>query len=143
MAGNTKYQPAPQRDSFEESSYTQAPPSYQAESSHQDTLLAGPRGEDDNVPDDFKVRSNNDMTLNISADSLFSSEAQSQKRPSPYACSSSEKSMPYCKTAFRRYRPAPNLLIHLEPSKSLPRSSSAPCPTSPQATRTGYSQTNG
>ncbi|KAF9891237.1 hypothetical protein FE257_004801 [Aspergillus nanangensis] len=49
MAANTRYQPAPQRDSFEEP-YTQAPPSYQAtaESSQQ------PRSEDDNVPDDFK-----------------------------------------------------------------------------------------
>ena len=56
MAANTKYQPAAQRDSFEESSYTQAPPSYQAEASHQDNLLGGPRGEDDNVPDDFKAR---------------------------------------------------------------------------------------
>lgn len=56
MATNTKYQDVPQRDSFEESSYTQAPPSYQAEPSSNDDLLGGPRGEDDNVPDDFKVR---------------------------------------------------------------------------------------
>ena len=55
MAANTKYQRAPQRDSFEESSYTQAPPSYQAEQSSHDNLLGGPRSEDDNVPDDFKV----------------------------------------------------------------------------------------
>lgn len=54
MAANTKYQAAPQRDSFEEPNYTQAPPSYQAEASR-DTLLGQPRGEDDNVPDDFKV----------------------------------------------------------------------------------------
>lgn len=55
MAPNTKYQAAPQRDSFEEPSpsYTQAPPSYQ----DNDPMLGGPRGEDDNVPDDFKVRS--------------------------------------------------------------------------------------
>lgn len=55
MAANTKYQAAPQRDSFDEPSpsYTQAPPSYQAEAS--DPMLGGPRGEDDNVPDDFKV----------------------------------------------------------------------------------------
>ncbi|KAL9128445.1 MAG: hypothetical protein Q9217_002878 [Psora testacea] len=51
MAVNTKYQAAPQRDSVEESSYTQAPPSYQ---SQENSLLGGPRGEDDNVPDDFK-----------------------------------------------------------------------------------------
>jgi len=54
MAFNTKYQPAPQRDSFEGSNYTQAPPSYQAESSSHNDLLGGPRGEDDNLPDDFK-----------------------------------------------------------------------------------------
>ncbi|KAL8716419.1 MAG: hypothetical protein Q9220_000326 [cf. Caloplaca sp. 1 TL-2023] len=53
MAANTKYQAAPQRDSFEEPNYSQAPPSYQAEASR-DTLLGQPRGEDDNVPDDFK-----------------------------------------------------------------------------------------
>ncbi|KAL8834295.1 MAG: hypothetical protein Q9205_002198 [Flavoplaca limonia] len=53
MSANTKYQAAPQRDSFEEPNYTQAPPSYQAEASR-DTLLGQPRGEDDNVPDDFK-----------------------------------------------------------------------------------------
>ena len=55
MAANTKYQQAPQRDSFEESNYTQAPPSYQAEPSSQNALLGEPRSEDDNVPDDFKV----------------------------------------------------------------------------------------
>ena len=55
MAANTKYQAAPQRDSFEESSYTQAPPSYQAEPAQNDTLLGAPRDEDDNVPDDFKA----------------------------------------------------------------------------------------
>lgn len=55
MAANTKYQPAPQRDSFEEPGYTQAPPSYQATgSSTEDALLGRPRSEDDNVPDDFK-----------------------------------------------------------------------------------------
>ena len=57
MAANTKYQPAAQRDSFEESSYTQAPPSYQAGSSDQGNILGSPRDEDDNVPDDFKVSS--------------------------------------------------------------------------------------
>lgn len=55
MSANTKYQPAAQRDSFEESNYTQAPPSYQAEPSSHSNLLGGPRSEDDNVPDDFKV----------------------------------------------------------------------------------------
>ena len=55
MAANTKYQAAPQRDSFDEPNYTQAPPSYQAAGSSHDNLLGAPRGEDDNVPDDFKV----------------------------------------------------------------------------------------
>jgi len=54
MSSNAKYQPAPQRDSFEEGDYSQAPPSYQAESHTNDDLLGAPRGEDDNVPDDFK-----------------------------------------------------------------------------------------
>ena len=55
MAASTKNQQAPQRDSFEESSYTQAPPSYQAESeSNRNLLSGGARDEDDNVPDDFK-----------------------------------------------------------------------------------------
>jgi protein lifeguard len=55
MAANTKYQPAPQRDSFEEhGSYSQAPPSYQQENPRS-TLLGEPRSEYDNVPDDFKV----------------------------------------------------------------------------------------
>ncbi|KAI9872509.1 MAG: hypothetical protein M1830_001540 [Pleopsidium flavum] len=55
MASNAKYQPASQRDSFEESNYTQAPPSYQAEAGGtNDALLGAPRSEDDNVPDDFK-----------------------------------------------------------------------------------------
>ncbi|KAL8745163.1 MAG: hypothetical protein Q9190_002666 [Brigantiaea leucoxantha] len=53
MSANTKYQAAPQRDSFEESSYTQPPPSYQAKT-NRNALLGEPRSEDDNVPDDFK-----------------------------------------------------------------------------------------
>ncbi|KAF2398090.1 hypothetical protein EJ06DRAFT_532455 [Trichodelitschia bisporula] len=53
MAASTKYQPAPQRDSFDEPGYSQAPPSYQAESAHA-ALLGAPRTENDNLPDDFK-----------------------------------------------------------------------------------------
>jgi hypothetical protein len=54
MAGH-KYQDVPQRDSLDEPQYSQAPPSYDAEASTQAALLAGvPRGEDDNLPDDFK-----------------------------------------------------------------------------------------
>jgi len=49
MAANTKYSAAPTRDSFEEPSYTQAPPSYQAE-----PVMGEARSEDDNLPDDFK-----------------------------------------------------------------------------------------
>ena len=63
MASNAKYAPAPTHDPDETSSYTQAPPSYQAEassSSAQDDearLFGGaPRADgDDDVPDDFKV----------------------------------------------------------------------------------------
>jgi len=56
MAG-PKYQHVPQRDSLDGqgSSYAQAPPSYQAEDPTQAALLSGvPRGENDNLPDDFK-----------------------------------------------------------------------------------------
>ncbi|QIX00090.1 hypothetical protein AMS68_005607 [Peltaster fructicola] len=49
MAAQTKYQAAPTRDSFEDSSYSQAPPSYQAE-----PVPGQSRSEDDNIPDDFK-----------------------------------------------------------------------------------------
>jgi len=52
---SAKYQPAPQRDSLEEQSYNQPPPSYQATAAGpSDGLLGAPRSEDDNVPDDFK-----------------------------------------------------------------------------------------
>jgi hypothetical protein len=56
MAGTTKYQSVNQRDSLDEQpSYSQAPPSYQAEDATQAALLGGiPRSENDNVPDDFK-----------------------------------------------------------------------------------------
>ena len=56
MASTTRYQPAPQRDSFEEQSYTVPPPSYQtAGPSAEPDYGSAPRSEDDNVPDDFKV----------------------------------------------------------------------------------------
>ncbi|EMC91410.1 hypothetical protein BAUCODRAFT_152667 [Baudoinia panamericana UAMH 10762] len=51
MAANTKYQPV-NRESFEDEpshSYSQAPPSYQAE-----PVVGASRTEDDNIPDDFK-----------------------------------------------------------------------------------------
>lgn len=53
MAANTRYEPAPQRDSLDDPSYSQAPPSYQA------TAEPAPRNEDDNLPDDFKVCTHN------------------------------------------------------------------------------------
>ncbi|KAF2863594.1 Bax inhibitor family protein [Piedraia hortae CBS 480.64] len=51
MAADTKYHPAPSRDSFDDAahSYTQPPPSYQAE-----PVVGEARSEHDNVPDDFK-----------------------------------------------------------------------------------------
>jgi hypothetical protein len=49
MAANARYEPAPQRDSFEDNHFSQAPPSYQA------TADPEPRSEGDNLPDDFKV----------------------------------------------------------------------------------------
>jgi hypothetical protein len=60
MAANTRYSPAPQRDSLDDTAhYSQAPPSYtdQQPSSADDdaALLGGPRDTGDNVPDDFKV----------------------------------------------------------------------------------------
>ncbi|OJD31364.1 bax inhibitor family protein [Diplodia corticola] len=58
MAANTKYQPAPQRDSFDEeeaAGFGHAPPAYEAEAATNAALLSGvARGEYDNVPDDFK-----------------------------------------------------------------------------------------
>jgi len=54
MAANTKYQRVAEEDQEEfGGSYTQAPPSYQAESSSH-SLLGAPRTENDNLPDDFK-----------------------------------------------------------------------------------------
>lgn len=54
MAANTKYTPAPTRDSFEDQQrYSQPPPSYQAEASS--PVMGESRYEDDNLPDDFKV----------------------------------------------------------------------------------------
>lgn len=50
MAANAGYEPAPQRDSFEDRAFTQPPPSYEATEDY-----TSPRTEGDNVPDDFKV----------------------------------------------------------------------------------------
>lgn len=92
MAANTRYEPAPQRDSFEERPYTQAPPSYEATADAPGT----PRSEDDNLPDDFKVLlayCHSEQEANSS-----SSAAQSQRERFRSGCSSSGKSTLYCKT---------------------------------------------
>jgi hypothetical protein len=53
--GGPKYQNVPQRDSLDNASYSQAPPSYQAQDPTREALITdAPRGEDDNLPDDFK-----------------------------------------------------------------------------------------
>jgi hypothetical protein len=53
---SAKYQNVPQRDSLDEAapSYSQAPPSYQADNAQEALLRGTPRSEDDNLPDDFK-----------------------------------------------------------------------------------------
>ena len=57
MASTAKYQPAPTQDP-EEGTWDQAPPSYQAAGSAQDSdrLFGGgeARSSEDNIPDDFK-----------------------------------------------------------------------------------------
>jgi hypothetical protein len=62
MSANTKYTPASQRDSFDNTAqYSQAPPSYNdqpSSSRDNDALLGGPRSSEDNVPDDFKFGGN-------------------------------------------------------------------------------------
>lgn len=57
---NAKYVPAPQEDPDNAPSYSQAPPTYQAEAeaagaaSDEARLFGGPRSSEDNLPDDFK-----------------------------------------------------------------------------------------
>lgn len=55
MAANTKYTPAPTQDP-DAGTWSQAPPSYQAETSSPNAGLFGgaPRSSEDNIPDDFK-----------------------------------------------------------------------------------------
>jgi hypothetical protein len=98
MAASTKYQPAPQRDSLEESSYAQPPPSYQQDDHA--ALLGAPRSEDDNLPDDFKVRT---LMIHIGLNSMLTSPslvASCQRRLSTSECSLSAKFMPSCKILF-------------------------------------------
>ena len=104
MASTAKYQPAPQRDSLDEphSSYTQAPPSYQtAGPSINEGGYGTPRAEDDNLPDDFKVRLIPLRTVSSCFLDLImadwndvdnSLEVQWPKRPSTSACHSSARS---------------------------------------------------
>lgn len=66
MSANVKYTPAPQEDP--ELNYTQPPPSYQAESSSaqdQERLFGAPRSSEDNIPDDFKVRTAAAMAFSV------------------------------------------------------------------------------
>lgn len=70
MAANTRYSPAPQRDSFDDTAhYSQAPPSYTnphpSSSDDDEALLGGPRDTGDNVPDDFKVYGITYITLTL------------------------------------------------------------------------------
>lgn len=71
MAANTKYQPAPQE---EPEDYTHAPPAYAEGSSVRDEtqgLFAGPRSSEDNLPDDFKVRTKRNAILEIQTDKRY------------------------------------------------------------------------
>jgi FtsH-binding integral membrane protein len=71
MAANTKYSPAAQRDSLDDTAmYSQAPPSYTdgpSASTDQAALLGGgPRSSEDNIPDDFKFGGNvSEATIDI------------------------------------------------------------------------------
>ncbi|KAI1137417.1 transmembrane BAX inhibitor motif-containing protein [Hypoxylon sp. FL0543] len=53
MAANTKYTPAPTQDP-DAGTWSQAPPSYQAEPASTGLFDAPPRSSEDNIPDDFK-----------------------------------------------------------------------------------------
>jgi len=99
MASTTKYQAAPTRDSFEEQSYSQPPPSYQAEASG---VPGVPRDEDDNVPDDFKVRciaTRKAGTIILTYHSLV---VLLPKRLSTSVCNSSARSTPSSPSNFSR-----------------------------------------
>jgi len=81
MAANAKYQPVAARDSLEEPTYSQAPPSYQAE-----PVVNEPRSEDDNVPEDFKFGGSvAEATLPVCIHS----------GPRPQSCSLADNMMPY------------------------------------------------
>lgn len=95
MAANARYEPAPQRDSFEDQQFTQAPPSYQA------TAEPAPRTENDNLPDDFKVRIIHVHTL-ANTEMLtiaYSSAAACRKALSTSGCSSCARSTLSCESS--------------------------------------------
>ena len=101
MAANTKYQPAPQRDSFEDGNYSQAPPSYQAEGSNNNPLLGQPRVEGDNVPDDFKVYCPVFNKTRLRMDSYWTSLVVPSLRPRyPFGCSSFVRFTRYCELFY-------------------------------------------
>lgn len=149
MSSNTKYHQAPQRDSFEEPNYTQAPPSYQAESSGRHDILGGPRSEDDNVPDDFKVgvsstRQKGIMTSEEMANPVYSLAAPSLRPHCLSGCSLFARSTQSCKSlpsaTFK------STMIHLTPIglfRSLLLSRPVRYHTSAQDTKVGSSQING
>lgn len=89
MASTAKYQPAPQRDSFDEpQTFTQAPPSYQTAgpSGGNDQGYGTPRSEDDNLPDDFKVCSvpqNTWMVSKIGTDEISQTVRRLRGRSDP------------------------------------------------------------
>jgi hypothetical protein len=97
MSSNTKYSPAPQRDSADESRYTQAPPSYQPSSSADQAALlgGGARSSEDNIPDDFKVRgSPRDIVMICSDDTSL--EARSRKHLLTFVWPLCARCTPYC-----------------------------------------------
>lgn len=87
MAANTKFQPVPQRDSLEDQHhFSQPPPAYEAEASTNAALLSGvARGEDDNLPDDFKVGDCFPKNAHDLCADFISLAASSPKRPSTSA----------------------------------------------------------
>lgn len=150
MSNNTKYQPAPQRDSFEESNYTQAPPSYQAETSGHRDILEGPRSEDDNVPDDFKVRrSSSTLQKSPMADEEIANSKFSLAAPSPRlrclsGCSLYARSIRFCESLLSASFKF--MALHLTPtgpSRSLPPSRPVRYHISAQDTKLGSSQMHG
>jgi hypothetical protein len=148
---NTRYQPAPQRDSFEEQHYTQAPPSYQTQTGPSDGLLGAPRGEDDNVPDDFKVREEKNPLSRLRTMMMLtslSSAAQSQRPLWTFVCNSSAKSTQSCTfptipILFTSHLAQLLTNNDIGPSNSSSQPSPRRSPSSPPPTATGSKPTPG